>query len=288
MSVRLPPASLPRRMPPTRLPWPLQRTVVGVLRSSQGSPSGGSSKACTGCGRLKACTGESGRFGRTAPFLSLERQTHGPCLTTRPAARRLATHVVATPPATALLTAAVVAFLAAAYVAVAPRTWEASQAILIRNDASGRVEAPGKFRLDDEMKTTQETVLEVASSRSLLRSVLARVGPPADARPATPWPSEIDIAEFRDCCVDHATQGGRIRQDGGLLSQGEGPRSAAGVAPGGRRIRRVAAGLGAAESQRGRGSRSSANAAGRGTAQPGPGPRDSGRRVDQPAIEPGR
>ncbi|MCL4194474.1 MAG: hypothetical protein KJZ87_22250 [Thermoguttaceae bacterium] len=97
-----------------------------------------------------------------------------------------------------LLTAAVVAFLAAAYVAVAPRTWEASQAILIRNDASGRVEAPGKFRLDDEMKTTQETVLEVASSRSLLRSVLARVGPPADAMPATPWPSEIDIAEFRD------------------------------------------------------------------------------------------
>ncbi len=99
-----------------------------------------------------------------------------------------------------LLTAAGIAFLAAAYAAFAPRTWEASQAILIRNDASGRVEAPGKFRLDDEMKTTQETLLEVASSRSLLRSVLTRVGPPADAMPATssPWPSEIDIAEFRD------------------------------------------------------------------------------------------
>jgi uncharacterized protein involved in exopolysaccharide biosynthesis len=97
-----------------------------------------------------------------------------------------------------LLPAVVIAAAATVYALVGPATWEASQALMVRNQASNAERSPGKFSDPDEMKTVQETVLEVAKSRSVLRAALGEVGPPADCRDAAAWPSERDVVEARD------------------------------------------------------------------------------------------
>ena len=76
-------------------------------------------------------------------------------------------------------------------------TWEASQALMVRNEASNAEKSPGKFSYPEEMKTVQETILEVAKSRSVLAAALREVGPPADCRDTAAWPTERDIVEAR-------------------------------------------------------------------------------------------
>ena len=63
-------------------------------------------------------------------------------------------------------------------------TWEASQALIVRNEASSAEKGPGKFSYPEEMKTVQETILEVVRSRSVLEAALREVGPPADCENA--------------------------------------------------------------------------------------------------------
>src|SRR5439155_11034527 len=79
------------------------------------------------------------------------------------------------------------------YSLVRPTTWEASQALVVRDEAGDRVSRPGKFALSDEMKTSQETILELDKSRTVLSRALAQVGPPVNHRSTSPWPSEQDL-----------------------------------------------------------------------------------------------
>jgi uncharacterized protein involved in exopolysaccharide biosynthesis len=89
--------------------------------------------------------------------------------------------------------------LAAAYVVFVPPTWMASQAIIVRNDATPQFGTTGRPPEDEDVKNTQETLQEIVASRSLLRDSLQRVGPGASAASATgeSWPSEEAIAELR-------------------------------------------------------------------------------------------
>lgn len=99
-----------------------------------------------------------------------------------------------------LLPAAVIAGVVGVYALFAPPTWEVSQALLLRNEAAGNPQAPGKFSQTDEMKTVQETILELARSRGVLEAALGEVGPPA-RRPAAQcplWPGPEDVAALRD------------------------------------------------------------------------------------------
>lgn len=101
-------------------------------------------------------------------------------------------------PLTWLVPAMAVALAAAVYAAVRPDTWEASQALIVRNEAVASESTPGKFRQIEEMKTIQETILELARSRGVLRTTLEEVGPPADDRkPPAAWPSEEDVEQLR-------------------------------------------------------------------------------------------
>lgn len=94
-------------------------------------------------------------------------------------------------------TAVAVAGLVVAFVMLSSRTWEASQAILIRNEASANLDSPGRFRLDDEMKAAQETVLELALSRTVLRNALCKIGPAADCEAPESWPTEEAVEDLR-------------------------------------------------------------------------------------------
>ena len=97
-----------------------------------------------------------------------------------------------------LLPAVAIAAVVGVYALVRPATWEASQALMVRNEASNAEKSPGKFSYPEEMKTIQETILEVAKSRSVLQAALQEVGPPANCREPAAWPTERDVVEARD------------------------------------------------------------------------------------------
>lgn len=93
---------------------------------------------------------------------------------------------------TILVTAAAVA-----YAILRQPTWEATQAVLVLNDASAAATGPGKFQHPEEMKSSQETILELALSRDVLLKVLKVVGPPSERTTADPWPTDLEIDDFR-------------------------------------------------------------------------------------------
>lgn len=93
----------------------------------------------------------------------------------------------------------VVGLLAAAYAVVRPPTWEASQALIVRNEAANNQQGPGKFNHTDEMKTVQETILEVAKSRGVLGAALRAVGPPTTNKTNQgAWPAGRDVVQLRE------------------------------------------------------------------------------------------
>ncbi|HEX2477163.1 MAG TPA: Wzz/FepE/Etk N-terminal domain-containing protein [Lacipirellulaceae bacterium] len=107
-----------------------------------------------------------------------------------------------------LVPAVVCAVIAAAYSLVAPRTWQASQALIIRPEAASvSDEKLGKFSDLSEMKTLQETILELAKSQGVVQAALREVGPPRGYRRPERWPASLDVEAFRDC-VDMRPPGG--------------------------------------------------------------------------------
>lgn len=86
--------------------------------------------------------------------------------------------------------------LSAAYSLVMPRYWEASQALVVRQETAGvRGATPGKFADLYEMRTLQETILELAKSQEVVANTLKAV----DKRRGTgvPEPTAEDIEKFR-------------------------------------------------------------------------------------------
>jgi succinoglycan biosynthesis transport protein ExoP len=89
-------------------------------------------------------------------------------------------------------TTAACGLLAAAYSLVMPRYWEAWQGLVVRQETAGAsTSRPGKFADLYEMRTLQETILEVAKSQQVIVATLTAVDPDA------PAPTLEDIEEFR-------------------------------------------------------------------------------------------
>ena len=96
-----------------------------------------------------------------------------------------------------LVPAVLIAAIVGVYAVVHKATWEASLALIVRNQASNAEKNPGKFSYPEEMKTVQETILEVVKSRGVLEAALREVGPSADCKDPAAWPTDRDIAEVR-------------------------------------------------------------------------------------------
>ncbi|NQU21381.1 MAG: hypothetical protein HQ567_08870 [Candidatus Nealsonbacteria bacterium] len=98
-----------------------------------------------------------------------------------------------------LIPALLITAAAVAYAAVRKPSWEASQALIVRNEAANNETGLGKFSETGEMKTVQETILELVRSRGVLAPALEEVGPPTDYKQAvTAWPTPRDVAKVRD------------------------------------------------------------------------------------------
>jgi succinoglycan biosynthesis transport protein ExoP len=96
-----------------------------------------------------------------------------------------------------MISTAVCGVLAAAYALVMPRYWEASQALVVRQETAGATGSrPGKFADLYEMRTLQETILEVAKSQEVVVATIETVDRRLLGATAGP-PSLEDIDEFR-------------------------------------------------------------------------------------------
>ncbi|HLA83935.1 MAG TPA: Wzz/FepE/Etk N-terminal domain-containing protein [Thermoguttaceae bacterium] len=96
------------------------------------------------------------------------------------------------------ITAIVVVCAAAAYAVFMPPTWDSSQAIVVREDATRYLGAGTGGRSEQNAKNVQQTLQEMVHSRSLLRKALDRVGPPATANSLDPWPDDQAVAALND------------------------------------------------------------------------------------------
>jgi uncharacterized protein involved in exopolysaccharide biosynthesis len=97
---------------------------------------------------------------------------------------------------------------AGAYSLIAPRQWKATQALVIRPEvASVSEERLGKFADLSEMKTSQETILELAKSQTVIQGALREVGAPSSCWHPEKWPTAVDVEDFREC-IDMRPPGG--------------------------------------------------------------------------------
>jgi uncharacterized protein involved in exopolysaccharide biosynthesis len=104
--------------------------------------------------------------------------------------------------------------LALVYALFKADTWEAAQALVVRNEAHGPTDRPGKFVEAGEMKTLQETIVELARSDSVLESALKQAGPPEkiadDAEAVATWPTAQEIDDLRDAVKVTPPNGGEF------------------------------------------------------------------------------
>lgn len=77
-------------------------------------------------------------------------------------------------------------------------TWQASQALLVRDEAGGGVGRQGRFDNVDAMKTAQETLVEISKNQSVVSAVLHQIGPPAGEKDSANWPNALDIKTMQD------------------------------------------------------------------------------------------
>lgn len=96
------------------------------------------------------------------------------------------------------LTAIAIMLAALAYALVAPQTWEASQAIVVRDEIDSSLGALGIRRYEEGLKDVQQTLLELALSRAVLINALKLVGPRDISTPKDEWPSERAVEELRE------------------------------------------------------------------------------------------
>jgi uncharacterized protein involved in exopolysaccharide biosynthesis len=96
-----------------------------------------------------------------------------------------------------VVTTLVITAGAAVYAFVSPKSWQSSQAMIVRNEAVGNDAESVRFHGPDELKSIQETIVELSKSRKVLHAALAEVGPPAGHRQASAWPGDIDVEDLQ-------------------------------------------------------------------------------------------
>lgn len=98
--------------------------------------------------------------------------------------------------------AVLVAVAAAAFATLKPDSWEASQQLVVRNEAAHNNDGPGKFRHSDELKALLETILELSRSQVVLHAALKQV----DGRE----PTEVAVSDLADLVKLSPPKGGEF------------------------------------------------------------------------------
>lgn len=74
--------------------------------------------------------------------------------------------------------------------------WAAHQPLILRDEATGAVDRLGRFASQTDLKTAQETILDITQNPEVVAAALREIGPPDDAEPeAETWPSQKIIEQ---------------------------------------------------------------------------------------------
>lgn len=82
--------------------------------------------------------------------------------------------------------------------------WVASQALIVRDEATGAVMRLGRFESQTQMKVAQETVLEIARNSQVVEAALKEVGRPAKffgLMQNNDPPTKSEVEDFAKSCV---------------------------------------------------------------------------------------
>jgi len=88
-------------------------------------------------------------------------------------------------------TVAIPAF-ATVYALTKSTTWQASQALVVRDEARG-MSRQGRFDSTESMRASQETIIEVAKSSAVVSAALKQLGPPKSLLGNKKFPTDADI-----------------------------------------------------------------------------------------------
>ncbi len=92
--------------------------------------------------------------------------------------------------------------LSAAYATLGPKKWRATQVFHLRDEMIGRQNRPGHFASLDDMKTAQETVLEIARNPNVVRRCLQTLSGLS--------PSDRDVEDGQDAIQISASNGAEL------------------------------------------------------------------------------
>jgi uncharacterized protein involved in exopolysaccharide biosynthesis len=102
--------------------------------------------------------------------------------------------------------------VAVIYALVRQPAWEASQTLLVRDEAVGDLRRQGRFDSTEAMKSAQETVLEIARNPKVVSRALAEIGPPTDRAKQTDWPDARDVEDAQEAIRVTAPPGAEFGQ----------------------------------------------------------------------------
>lgn len=106
-----------------------------------------------------------------------------------------------------LIPTVVIAIATLGYAVMKPSSWEATQAIVLRDEAVSSLGRPGAFSGVEEMKHAQETVLQLTRSKEVVGAALAKLGPPVNHWSNSTWPNKDDISQARETINVHSPSG---------------------------------------------------------------------------------
>ncbi len=89
-------------------------------------------------------------------------------------------------------------------------TWQASQGLIVRDEAVGELSRYGRFDSTDQRKAAQETVLQIARNRQVITNAIQQLTPPDERTPE--GPDEGDVSSFQDCISVTAPKGAEFGQ----------------------------------------------------------------------------
>ena len=99
--------------------------------------------------------------------------------------------------------------VASIYAVKRTRSWEASQALVLRDEAAA-LDRGGRFDSIDSMQAFQETLQEVARSPVVVTETLKQLGRPIEAHKLKRWPTEEEVASLTEEITVRAPQGSQF------------------------------------------------------------------------------
>lgn len=99
--------------------------------------------------------------------------------------------------------------VATVYAITKSTTWQASQSLVIRDEARG-VGRQGRFDSTESMRASQETIIEVAKSSAVVSAALKQLGPPKSIFGNRNFPTDADVQAMQEAISIGAPKGSEL------------------------------------------------------------------------------